>query len=122
MFIDDILDLQYVINCFKSLTHKRFRRPSKMFTAVVGRPSPNETNSQRKLPGSGGGQGQLCSMPEADTLSAAVILASLASPHFVANSPGTRVHRRGPQPRRARLRMAPWTAAGSRSPVLAGRP
>ncbi|HKM52937.1 MAG TPA: hypothetical protein VJY33_05960, partial [Isosphaeraceae bacterium] len=32
--IDEILDLQYVINCFKSLTHKRFRRPSKMFTAV----------------------------------------------------------------------------------------
>ncbi len=29
----------------------------------VGRPSPNETNSQRKQPGSEGGQGQLCSMP-----------------------------------------------------------
>src|SRR5208337_2944498 len=38
MFIDDILDLQYVINCFKSLTHKRFRRPSKMFTAVHPQP------------------------------------------------------------------------------------
>src|SRR5208337_2686962 len=38
MFIDEILDLQYVINCFKSLTHKRFRRPSKMFTAVVHYP------------------------------------------------------------------------------------
>src|SRR5208282_2798404 len=30
----------------------------------VGRPSPNETNSQRKQPGSEGGQDQLCSMPE----------------------------------------------------------
>src|SRR5208337_404511 len=29
-----------------------------------GRPSPNETNSQRKQPGSEGGQDQLCSMPE----------------------------------------------------------
>ena len=35
-----------MINCFKSLTHKRFRRPSKMFTAVVWRPSPNEVFSR----------------------------------------------------------------------------
>ncbi len=30
----------------------------------VWRPSPNETNSQRKQSGSEGGQGQVCSMPE----------------------------------------------------------
>src|SRR5271157_4511567 len=41
----------------------RGRSGLKMFTAVVWRPSPNETNSQRKQSGSEGGQDQLCSVP-----------------------------------------------------------
>src|SRR5208337_2219498 len=53
MFIDDILDLQYVINCFKSLTHKRFRRPSKMFTAVVSRPLPEPPCTRPTFTGTG---------------------------------------------------------------------
>src|SRR5271157_4188773 len=38
--------------------------PNQRPNGGVGRPSPNETSSQRKQPGSDGGQDQLCSMPE----------------------------------------------------------
>src|SRR5208337_572290 len=37
-------------------------------------------------------------------------------------SPGTRAHRHPPRPRRARIRSAPWTAAGALSPVSPGPP
>src|SRR5271157_6104498 len=41
------------------LIYSHFGRPN----GGVGRPSPNETNSQQKQSGSEGGQDQLCSMP-----------------------------------------------------------